>query len=132
MARAEIDERGWGIGRSQRYLYVALTDDEELSAGLSFSIANAFKYPMPDDQYTPTIPTTEGDKKADIVGRSDYTSGEVYVSWAPLKYLSFTLGVVSSQSPFYADNQKLRLPFFNFDNANDNLTTFYLQIAGSY
>lgn len=103
-----------------------------LSLGFAFSIFNAFKYPSPDDAYRATIPTVNGNVKADLVGRLDFTMGDISLNWAALPYLQFALGAISMQMPLTDKNNGLRIPFLNVFTANDNVTTFYLRIVGSY
>jgi hypothetical protein len=104
----------------------------KLEIGISFAIINAFRYALPDDQYTAVFITSSGPMKAKAVGRNDLTVGNIYLSWTPLKYLSLAIGVYSSQPPINADNSGLKFPFFNFATPNDNYTSFYLKISGSY
>ncbi len=112
-------------------LTISFHPHKTVAFGISFGIYNGFKYPSPIDQFTPSIPTVNGAIQADRVGRFDLTSGNIYVSYRPIKYLSFALGAVSSQTPFVASNKGLRVPFFYFVTANDNTTTFYLRVSGS-
>lgn len=113
-------------------IFARVNFHKTLSLGLTFGIFNAFKYPMPDDDKTPTIPTVNGDIKADTVGRFDFTMGDISLVWQPLRHLQVALGAVSLQTPMTANNAGLRVPFLNLATPNDNTTTFYLNLTGMY
>lgn len=98
---------------------------------VAFGIFNAFKYPTAHDNKTPIIPTKKGNILADAVGRFDLTMGDISVSWRPIRHLGLALGATSFQSPFTRSGG-LRVPFLNLATPNDNTTTFYLNITGSY
>ncbi len=103
-----------------------------LSLGIAFSIFNAFKYPFADDGLRATIPTVNGNLKADLVGRLDFTMGDISLNWAPLPNFQVALGAISMQMPLNDKNNGFRIPFLNVFTANDNVTTFYLRLVGSY
>jgi|GEM_PF-1941169 len=120
----------WQIGNT---LAVNVFILKTLSAGVSYSIFNAFKYPMPKrDEFTPEINTVNGTMLGDARGRVDFTSSNIFVSWNPIRYLGLTLGLRTMQPPFSADNKSLRLPFFNFFTPNNNFTNIYFNITGRY
>ena len=118
--------------RVRNGLSVTVRPLKTLSVGASFIILNAFRYATPDDEFTPNIPTENGDVKADTVGRLDFTIGDIFVHWQPLQFLGLTLGAISMQTPFAANNKGLRVPFLNLVTPNDNTTTFYLRMTGTY
>lgn len=103
-----------------------------LSFNVTFVLFNAFKYAMPNDEFRPVIPTTQGDVKADLVGRSDFTLGNLSLTWQPLRHLAVSLSAQTIQAPMNASNSGLRLPFLNLATANDNNTTFSLTLIGQY
>lgn len=113
-------------------LFASVNFHKTLSLNITFGIFNAFKYAMPDDQLTPTIPTSGGDVRADTVGRIDLTMGDINLQWRPVRYLQVALGALSFQSPLTNNNAGLRVPFFNLATPNDNTTTFYLNVTGMY
>lgn len=119
----------WQLSNS---LSLTVRPHKTVAIGIAFSIAHAFKYPVPVDGLTPLIPTVDGDIQADAVGRADIALGNVFVSWTPIKYIGLTLGAASLQTPWAANNKVLRMPFFNAVTANDNTTTFYLRVTGTY
>ena len=116
----------------QNTLSIMFHPHKTVTIGASFGIFNLFRYAMPIDEFTPTIPTVDGPVQADAVGRIDFTVGDVFVSWRPIRHFGIALGATSWQTPFSANNRSLRLPFFNVVTPNDNTTTFYLQLSGSY
>lgn len=116
----------------QNTLTVMFYPHKTVTIGASFGIFHLFRYAMPIDEFTPVIPTVDGPVQADAVGRIDFTVGDIFVSWRPIRYFSMALGATSWQTPFAGNNRSLRLPFLNVVTANDNTTTFYLRLTGSY
>lgn len=118
----------WQVRNS---LSVTFHPHKTVTIGVAFGLFNAFRYPSPIDQFTPSIPTVEGDIQADSVGRIDFTTGNVFVSYRPVRHFGLSVGAFSLQTPLMANNKNFRFPFFNFVTANDNTTTFYLSLTGS-
>jgi hypothetical protein len=96
----------------------AITD--RLGIGLSYGLSTSWtyeSYPL-DDLSSPYA--TEGR------GRHDTQTGTISANFRARDNLSFGLGMVTAGGVFSADNKRYRFPFYAFEGAESNLTTFFV------
>jgi hypothetical protein len=96
---------------------------EELAFGLAYGLTNAFTYAShPKDELS--SPYAE-----DGVGQRDSTIAVLEAGYTLDKRFSFSAGVQTSSVPKSDDNQSFRFPFYDFEGAAENATTFYIDVT---
>jgi hypothetical protein len=96
----------------------AITD--RLGIGISYGLSTSWtyeSYPL-DDLSSPNA--TEGR------GRHDAQTGTISGTFRATNALSFGLGMATAGGIFSADNKRYRFPFYAFEGAESNLTTFFV------
>jgi len=79
---------------------------------------------FPDDSFT--------SPNADVGrGQTDLMYGTLEASWAAHQHLSIALGTVTEQEPKSGDNERFRVPLWDFTNGAANRQVFYLDIIAS-
>lgn len=90
------------------------------SVGISYGLTTSFTYAGYDVDERSSAYATAGR------GQRDLAIGSIFVGYELDDRFSFSGGISTSASPKSADNQSFRFPFYDFESAADNLTTFYV------
>jgi hypothetical protein len=93
---------------------------DRLSLGISYGIAASWTYDSyPLDQYS--SPNAKAGH-----GRGESQTGTLTASYEATDKLSFGLGMVTGGGLRSADDKRFRFPFYAFEGAESNLTTFFV------
>lgn len=65
-------------------------------------------------------------------GHSQISAGSIALTYTPIKYLSLTLGVMSTQPWKTADQKNYRFPWFDTVSPSKNYTKFLFQVSAQY
>jgi hypothetical protein len=96
---------------------------EKLGLGISYRIGTSWTYDSYALDETSSPYATEGR------GRHDSQTGTLTANYRALDNLSFGLGMVTAGGFFSADNKSYRFPFYAFEGAESNLTTFFVNLT---
>ncbi len=108
---------------------------EKFSAGIGFSIDNAFRYAASADtvdEFTPSTVNVDGQPVARRVGRSDKVRGSIGASYAFNDNFSLSVGMLTDGPAKTKDGKNFRVPFFDFVSGADNLTSYSLTLSALY
>jgi hypothetical protein len=93
---------------------------EKFGLGLSYNLSHSWTY----DSYDLDELSGEGARAGR--GRSDSHGGTFFANYQALDQLAFGLGMATGGPTRTADDKRIRFPFFNFDGAESNMTTFFI------
>ena len=93
---------------------------ERLGLGISYNFSQSWTYESYDlDEYS-------GVGAAAGRGRRDSHGGTIFANYQALDQLTFGLGMATGGPTRTADDKRIRFPFFNFEGAESNMTTFFI------
>ena len=93
---------------------------EQLGLGISYNYSMAWTYESYDlDEYS-GVGAQAGR------GRRDSHGGTIFANYQALEQLTFGLGMSTGGATRTADDKRIRFPFFNFEGAESNMTTFFI------
>ncbi len=92
-------------------------------AQMSVGVFNFFRFAVADEFARDDLAST---------GRVDFTFGSVALAYAPLDYLSVSLGLSSFQPAKTADNKSFRFPFYDFSSPSNNFSRWTLSASLVY
>jgi hypothetical protein len=96
---------------------------KELSFAIAYGLTNAFTYAgHPKDELS--SPYAE-----DGIGQRDSTVGVIEALYQLDKRFTFAAGIQTLSVPKSDDNQSFRFPFYDFEGAAANATTFYIDVT---
>jgi hypothetical protein len=95
----------------------------ELSFALAYGLTNSFTYAShPKDELS--SPYAE-----DGIGQRDATIAVIEAGYTLDKRFAFGIGIQTLSVPKSDDNQSFRFPFYDFEGAAENATTFYIDVT---
>jgi hypothetical protein len=102
---------------------VSYAATDRLGFSLSYGLSTSWTYDsIPLDEFSSPY-ATEGR------GRHDAQTGTIAGNYKALDNLSFGLGMATAGGIFSADNKRYRFPFYAFEGAESNLTTFFINVT---
>ena len=93
---------------------------EKLGLGISYNLSHSWTY----DSYE--LDELSGVGASDGRGRRDSHGGSIFANYQALDQLAFGLGMATGGPTRTSDDKHIRFPFFNFDGAESNMTTFFI------
>jgi hypothetical protein len=98
---------------------------EKLGLGISYNLTHAWTY----DSYA--VDEVSGVGAGGGRGRSDSHGGSIFANYQALDSLSFGLGMATGGPTRTADDKRIRFPFYAFEGAASNMTTFFISATYS-
>lgn len=96
---------------------------DRLGFSISYGLSTSWTYEdYPLDSFSSPY-ATEGR------GRHDAQTGTLSGSYRASDKLSFALGMATGGGIFSADNKRFRFPFYAFEGAESNMTTFFVNVT---
>jgi hypothetical protein len=111
---------------------------DALSMGLSLALVNQRNHYLGNSDLSNTQFTEEDLVVSQNGGNAPWANqsvGSAFVQYGLNDYLSFTLGVASTQNPYVqrgTNSKGIRFPFFDFESTANNLTQFFLDVNVFY
>jgi hypothetical protein len=96
---------------------------EKWGFGISYNLSNSWTY----ESYPLDELSGVGAKAGR--GRRDSHGGTLFANYQALDQLSFGAGMATGGPTRTADDKSIRFPFFNFEGAESNMTTFFLSVT---
>jgi hypothetical protein len=96
---------------------------EKLGLGISYRIGTSWTY----DSYA--LDENSSPYATDGRGRRDSQTGTLTANYRALDNLSFGVGMVTAGGFWSADNKTYRFPFYAFEGAESNLTSFFVNLT---
>jgi hypothetical protein len=93
---------------------------ETVGLGMSYNFSQSWSYESYDLDELSGVGAQAGR------GRRDSHGGSIFANWQALDQLSFEAGMATGGPTRTADDKRIRFPFFNFDGAESNMTTFFI------
>jgi hypothetical protein len=96
---------------------------EKLGFGISYRLGTSWTYDSYAlDEFSSPYATAGR-------GRHDSQTGTLSANYRALDNLGFGIGMVTAGGIFSADNKRYRFPFYAFEGAESNLTTFFVNVT---
>jgi hypothetical protein len=93
---------------------------EKVGFAISYNFSQSWTYESYD------LDELSGVGAAGGRGRRDSHGGSLSASYQPWDQLSFSVGMGTGGPTRTADDKRIRFPFFNFEGAESNMTTFFI------
>ncbi len=123
-----------GCGGSQNYDWrfyhsfgASFQITRAFSAQISMSIINSFGIPIEPDEFTSEVTLRTNNET-----QRDSTWGIVDLSYEVNDHLGLSAGISSLQAAKTADGEHLRFPWWDFEGPQNNSTSLYFDVIGSF
>jgi len=99
----------------------------KLTASISLFIINSFKFETEVDELS-----SEAARQTAAENQSDLSWGVLDVSYAVTDHFALAVGSSSLQPYRTTDTKRTRFPWWSFEGPQDNYTSLYADVAGSF
>jgi hypothetical protein len=93
---------------------------EKVGLAISYNLSHSWTYESYDLDELSGVGAKAGR------GRRDSHGGSISANYQPWDQLAFGLGMATGGPTRTADDRRIRFPFFNFEGAESNMTTFFI------
>lgn len=105
---------------------------DKLNLGISFSMGKSMDYYIGVDENSSTKLDSNGNPVVKAQGTSDRMMGALSASYQLTSAIGISASMQTAQTPFSADNQRLRFPFYAFEGQENSLTAYSLALSAAF